>query len=60
MGLRTSFPNQPGEVPALRAELAALAGLPDRRPDLVIRFGGGATLPYAPRRPVSEVIVGRE
>lgn len=51
IGLRTAFVNQPAEVPALRAELAALAGLPGRRPDVVLRFGHGPPLPYSPRRP---------
>jgi hypothetical protein len=50
-GLRTAFVNQPAEVPSLRAELAALAGLPDRRPNVVMRFGHGPLLPYSPRRP---------
>lgn len=51
LGLRTAFVNQPGEVPALRGELAALAGLPGRRPNLLLRFGHGPLLPYSPRRP---------
>jgi len=50
-GLRTAFVNQPAEVPSLRGELAALAGLPARRPDIVLRFGYGSALPYSPRRP---------
>ncbi|WP_335339338.1 Acg family FMN-binding oxidoreductase [Bosea sp. PAMC 26642] len=56
LGLKTAFINQPVEVPALRPELAALIGFPGRRPDLVMRFGYGPVLPYAPRRPVSAVI----
>jgi hypothetical protein len=51
LGLRTAFVNQPAEVPSLRGELAALAGLPGRRPDIVMRFGHGPLLPYSPRRP---------
>jgi hypothetical protein len=43
------------EVAGLRAELAGLAGEPGLRPDLLIRFGRGPTLPYAPRRPVAAV-----
>lgn len=50
-GLRTAFVNQPAEVPSLRAELAALAGLPGRRPNVVMRFGHGPLLPYSARRP---------
>ncbi len=57
LGLKHAFLNQPVEVPGFRAELAALAGLPGRRPDLVMRFGRGTTLPYAARRPVDSVIV---
>ncbi len=56
LGLKVAFVNQPVEVPGLRAELAALAGLAGRRPDLVIRFGRGPELPMSPRRPVDAVI----
>jgi nitroreductase len=49
-GLKTAFVNQPAEVPSLRTELAALAGLPGRRPDIVLRFGYGPELPYSMRR----------
>ncbi len=41
MGLKQAFLNQPVEVAALRPELAALIGVPGRRPDLVMRFGRG-------------------
>lgn len=51
LGLRTAFVNQPAEVVKLRAEMAALAGSPGRRPDIVLRFGYGPPLPYSPRRP---------
>jgi len=56
LGLKHAFLNQPVEVPALRPDLANLIGLPGRRPDLVMRFGYGPLLPYAPRRPISAVI----
>jgi len=56
LGLKTAFINQPVEVPRLRPELAALVGLPGRRPDIVMRFGYGAPLPYSPRRPVAAVL----
>ncbi len=56
LGLKCSFLNQPVEVPGLRADLAALVGLPGRRPDLVMRFGRGAALPYSARRPVEAVM----
>lgn len=58
LGLKCAFINQPVEVPQLRPELAALIGMPGRRPDLVMRFGYGPTLPWSPRRPVAAVIEG--
>ena len=58
LGLKHAFINQPVEAPALRPELAALVGLPGRRPDIVMRFGYGPTLPYSPRRLVAAVITG--
>lgn len=57
LGMKAAFVNQPVEVAALRSDLAALAGLPGLRPDLVIRFGFGESMPYSPRRPVAAVIV---
>ena len=57
LGLKHAFINQPVEVPRLRPHLAALIGLPGRRPDIVMRFGFGPTLPWSPRRPVEAVIV---
>lgn len=57
LGLTCSFLNQPVEVEAHRADLAALTGLPGRRPDLVMRFGRGAALPFSARRPVGAVMV---
>lgn len=56
LGLKHAFINQPVEVPAMRPELAGLIGLPGRRPDVVMRFGFGPLMPYAPRRPAVEVI----
>jgi nitroreductase len=56
-GLACAFVNQPVEVAALRPQLAALIG-ESVRPDLVIRFGYGKPLPYAPRRPVEQVFAG--
>ncbi len=56
LGLKHAFINQPVEVPALRPELAALLGRPGRRPDVVMRFGFGPLMPYAPRRPVASVL----
>lgn len=51
LGLKHAFVNQPVEVPVLRAELARLVGIPGRRPDIVMRFGHGANLPFSARRP---------
>ena len=55
LGLKLAFVNQPVEVAALRPELARVIGT-SRRPDLVLRFGYGPALPYAPRRPVRELL----
>jgi nitroreductase len=57
LGLKVAFVNQPVEVASLRPELAALVGMPGRRPDLVMRFGHGPTLPFSARRPVRAVLV---
>lgn len=56
LGLKHAFVNQPVEVAHLRPELATLIGLPERRPDIVMRFGYGPVLPFSPRRPVSSVL----
>jgi nitroreductase len=56
LGLKHAFINQPVEVASLRPELAMLVGQPGRRPDIVMRFGYGPTLPWSPRRPVAAVI----
>jgi hypothetical protein len=50
LGLKHAFVNQPVEVAHLRPALAALVGMPGRRPDIVMRFGHGPTLPYSARR----------
>ena len=57
LGLKIAFVNQPVEVARLRPELAEVIGLPGRRPDLVMRFGYGPTLPFSARRPVTAVLV---
>lgn len=56
LGVKTAFVNQPVEVPGLRNEMAALAGLGSRRTDLVLRFGHAPEMPYSPRRAVEAVI----
>jgi Nitroreductase family len=55
LGLKLAFINQPVEVARLRPELGALIGTP-KRTDLVLRFGYGPILPYAPRRLVKDVL----
>jgi len=57
LGIRSAHLNQPVEVPSVRAEFARWLGVPDKRPDLVIRFGRAPALPMSLRRPVAEVIV---
>jgi hypothetical protein len=57
LGVRTAHLNQPVEVAALRPQFASLLGIAGQRPDLVIRFGRGPTLPPSLRRPVHAVIV---
>jgi nitroreductase len=56
LGLKHAFVNQPVEVANLRPELAALVGMPGRRPDIVMRFGSGPALPFSARRPVEAVL----
>jgi nitroreductase len=56
LGLKHAFLNQPDEVASFRHESATLAGLPGRRPDLVMRFGYAAALPFSARRPVDAVL----
>jgi nitroreductase len=57
LGMKCAFINQPVEVARLRPELATLIGVPGRRPDLVLRYGYGPSLPYSARRPVEETIL---
>jgi nitroreductase len=56
LGLKHAFVNQPVEVARFRPDLAALVGMPGRRPDLVLRFGHGAALPFSARKPVEAVL----
>ena len=56
LGLKHAFLNQPVEVAGFRASLADLVGLPGRRPDLVMRFGRAAAMPYSARRSVESVL----
>ena len=57
LGIRNAHINQPIEVPAVRPEFANWLGLPDVRPDLIVRFGRAPALPMSLRRPVVEIIV---
>ncbi|MCS3727914.1 Acg family FMN-binding oxidoreductase [Bradyrhizobium betae] len=58
LGLKYAFVNQPVEVAALRPQFATSLGLGDRRPDIVMRFGTGPTLPKSLRRPPELVMQG--
>lgn len=55
LGIRHAFINQTVEVASLRPQLAAYLGLGARRPDLVVRFGRGPSLPQSLRRPLESV-----
>ena len=57
LGVRTAHLNQPIEVAALRPSFASFLGVHGRRPDLVVRFGRGPTLPPSLRRPLQAVLV---
>jgi hypothetical protein len=57
LGVRSAHLNQPVEVASLRPAFASALGLAGQRPDLVIRFGRGPTLPPSLRRPLQSVIV---
>jgi hypothetical protein len=56
LGIRNAMLNQPVEVAALRPQFAGFLGIGGRRPDLVVRFGRGPTLPRSLRRPVAAVL----
>jgi hypothetical protein len=57
LGIRNAMVNQPVEVAAVRSPFADAMGLAGQRPDLVVRFGRGPTLPRSLRRPVQAVLV---
>jgi hypothetical protein len=56
LGIRNALLNQPVEVQAVRPQFAAALGLTNQRPDLVVRFGRGPTMPPSLRRPVQAVL----
>ncbi|APW45013.1 Tat pathway signal protein [Rhodoferax saidenbachensis] len=57
LGIRNAFLNQPVEVSSVRPSFSAALGLGDLRPDLVVRFGRGPTMPSSLRRPVQAVLL---
>lgn len=57
LGIRNAHLNMPVEVALLRPRFASAIGVAGKRPDLVIRFGRGPTLPPSLRRPVQAVLV---
>ena len=57
LGLRHAHINQPIEDTEIRSQFASWLGAPDKRPDLVIRFGYAPTLPMSLRRAVMTVLI---
>lgn len=57
LGIRNAHINQPIEVPAVSPEFASWLGMPDVRPDLIVRFGRAPALPMSLRRPVDQVLI---
>jgi hypothetical protein len=57
LGLAHAYLNQPIEVPAQRAALATLLGIATGRPSILLRIGRAASMPYALRRPVADVLI---
>lgn len=57
IGVRNAHVNMPVELAPLRPRFASAIGLGSQRPDLVVRFGRGPTLPPSLRRPVRDVLV---
>ena len=56
LDIRTAMINQPVEVASLRTQFASALGLSTRRPDLIVRFGYGPTMPRSLRRRVGAVL----
>lgn len=57
LGVRNAHVNMPVELATLRPQFASSIGLGAMRPDLVVRFGRGPTMPQSLRRPVQAVLV---
>ena len=56
MELKLSLLNCPIEVAAIRPQFAAAMGFGGRRPDMIVRFGRGPSLPQSLRRDVGQVL----
>lgn len=56
LGIRNAFLNQPVEVSTIRPQFGSWLGVGPQRPDLVVRFGRGPTMPRSLRRPVDVVL----
>lgn len=57
LGLRHAHINQPVEDLKIRPQFASWLGIPDKRPDLVVRFGYAPALPMSLRRAVTDVLI---
>ncbi len=58
LGIRNAFLNQLVQVGAIRPQFANWLDIePDERPDRVVRFGRGPSVPLSMRRPVQAVLV---
>jgi hypothetical protein len=57
LGIRNAMLNQTVEVPLQRQKLAGYLGLKGGRPDLVVRFGRGASMPQSLRRRLEDVLI---
>ncbi len=57
LGVRNAHVNMPVELASLRPRFASALGLGAMRPDLVVRFGRGPTMPPSLRRPLQSVLV---
>ncbi len=57
LGIKTSFMNQPIEIPELRRQLQSTLNLGSEYPQLLARFGYAPDMPRSYRRPVAEVLI---
>lgn len=56
LGCKIAFANQAVEVAALRPQLTAALGLPERQADILLRFGEAPNRPRSYRRPLAAVV----